>query len=164
MFRKATTPEHISQRVKDWCKAFAGSEPFYVNTGNGPPTFCHLNAASESIRTGADIVPGWVIWEGGFILEAECHSIILLDGNYIDPTRQEDGELRVLFVPDVKNNPSFFQGENIFSYHNLIFPKKKPERSIRRVLRTDLNFHIVGKLDPESEMSKKILMVSDSLK
>lgn len=157
-----TTPKELTPRIRDWCLAFAGSEPFYISTGSFPKGFCYLNCAVIAITSPeASIVSGWVIWEAKHILEAEHHSILRMDEEFIDPTEQD--EKVVLFVPDVQNAPACFKGKEVHAYHNLIYPSIQTARKQLTVTTIDMEFEAAGPVRLAKEMAARVIQVHSSI-
>ena len=69
--------------------------------------YCLDNCEAEQIRTGCEIVYGWVIWENpkSRFIEAEFHAVVRKNGALLDITPRFDGERRVLFVEDKNRKP-----------------------------------------------------------
>jgi len=136
---KATTPRVISDRIKGFCKKATGNEPFYVDVNPlGVKSKCYFNCL-VSIKDiieekDAEIVWGWLVWEGAHMLELEHHSVLKLGDDYMDPTPTVDGEKKILFVPN--DIPPFLKAVRIpevkdsvltlgISYNNLIYPNSE---------------------------------------
>jgi DNA-directed RNA polymerase subunit E'/Rpb7 len=69
--------------------------------------YCLDNCEAEQIKTGSEIVYGWVIWQDKkhSFIEAEFHAVFKKDSKLIDITPRVDGEKKVLFVEDSKRVP-----------------------------------------------------------
>lgn len=100
-----TTPSRITPEIQRFCGTVSSSAPRYVSVD--APTDakfgeCHLNVARYVDQQGGDALRGWAIWEiPGMLLQAEFHSIwISPTGAEVDVTPHEDGEDRILFLPD----------------------------------------------------------------
>ena len=146
-FAPQTTPTQISDRIIAFGRKLTGGtrEPFYVSVKPvGQPLRCYQNCA-HFVRENpeAKIVYGWIFWEAGWILEAEHHAIIQMpNGDYLDVTRQLDGESKVLFQPhDLPPEFSISEKDGRvlmdgLVYRNVIHPLSSTER--RRMTTLDL--------------------------
>lgn len=100
-----TTPEEITEEIEEFCeKVSPGQTPFYVTVapreGCGPRR-CFLNVPEVIAREGGEMICGWTIWQGKFLLDAEFHGVWRTpDGKYVDVTPKPDGETTILFLPD----------------------------------------------------------------
>ncbi|MEG2312584.1 hypothetical protein, partial [Brevundimonas sp.] len=70
--------------------------------------WCHFNVAEQINRAGGSRQHGWMIWYHETHLSAEFHSVWVNDaGDYIDLTPRVDGEVEILFLPDMVTGIGF---------------------------------------------------------
>jgi hypothetical protein len=98
----------------------------YKTSGFSPEiNNCHINNMVQCHLKGGSIQFGWVIWENQVLefTEAMFHSVWRnRDGKLIDITPRQDGEKKILFVPDPKREVSWTTYESkqaLKSYDNV---------------------------------------------
>jgi hypothetical protein len=100
-----TTPKKLNRQVIDFCRTINNEDPQYVLVfPSQKSTFrnCFNNVLSYVQERGGEVVYGWVIWlKKNVFIEAEAHAVWRdPDGDLIDITPHEDGERKIVFLPD----------------------------------------------------------------
>jgi hypothetical protein len=123
--RDTTTPTKVTPEIIELCQSIQGSQPppYYVNVRpvSGAYNEC-INHVNDMVKAnGGSVLIGWIIWEWAYTLvEAELHAIwVTPTGEQIDISPKQDGEKRILFLPDPDRK----------------FPEKAREPNRRRALR-----------------------------
>ncbi|GCD53371.1 hypothetical protein [Acetobacter pasteurianus] len=105
------TPEAPFYRnVKALINDLDGQEAIYIPVESHPTakvSECFWNVDKLVKDHGGTPVYGWCIWDWpGYYARAEHHCIWRMpDGRLVDPTPKEEGDQRILFVPDEKATP-----------------------------------------------------------
>lgn len=100
-----TTPAEISPEILDFCsKLVPDSAPQWIGHtafSGAQISSCYENVEALIHNRGGSTLLGWIIWEWpGIVLEAEFHAVWQApDGDLVDPTPKQDGERRILFLP-----------------------------------------------------------------
>jgi hypothetical protein len=109
---KPTTPKKISGAIKSFLrKSGLNSKPTYLpfiyKSDQYLAKKCLDNSKHATLNGLGDTVFGWMIWEDkrNKFIEAEFHSVILIDGKLVDITPRVDKEPKVMFVPDYNREP-----------------------------------------------------------
>ncbi len=100
---QTTTPTEISGSVRKFCAEISRERPFFVDFIDYGlrQSWCHLNVALLVEKYGGTYVPGWAIWTGPGVFDAEHHAVWRKqDGTFEDVTPRVDGEKQILFLPD----------------------------------------------------------------
>ena len=102
---RATTPKAITDEVLNFCKSIrSDTTPLLVAVQPDEHAIanrCHTNVPAYIEENGGSKANGWTIWEARYWLEAECHcNWADPAGTTIDITPKDDGESRILFLPD----------------------------------------------------------------
>jgi len=109
---------------------------FFKDAGlNGKPSFlefseiaseyhakyCLDNCEAEQLRTGCEIVYGWVIWQDKkhSFIEAEFHAVVKNNDKLVDITPRVDGEKNILFVEDKTRVPKRIDNHTWRSWTNI---------------------------------------------
>ena len=115
-----TTPKTITPKIANLCTALVGSgaQPVFVPV---QPVKHEIDDCYGAVETtvgtsGGAIVYGWNVMEWPFtLLEAQFHAVWqTLTGNLVDVSPKEDGETRILFLPDPGRR---FLGKRIDSHY-----------------------------------------------
>jgi len=74
----------------------------YQDTQGYKRGYCFFNVLKRIETNGGGIQHGWTVWESPRkFIQGEFHAVwVHPDGSYIDITPKEDGEERILFIPD----------------------------------------------------------------
>ena len=126
-----TTPTQIDASVITFCEEISPLPPLYLELDEPQGmklSDCFNNVAKHVASNGGNIQHGWIIWyaEGQFI-EAEFHAVwVDADGAFQDITPKNDGEKRILFLPD-----------DTLEWNKNVIPNK------RKALRDDPLVHLV---------------------
>ena len=98
-----TTPLKVNGDIRKFCERISRHKPVFVDyTEYGcRPNWCHMNVGILVEKLGGQCLPGWLIWASSKMIDAVHHSVWHSpDNTLVDPTPKEDGEQRVLFLPD----------------------------------------------------------------
>ena len=99
----AKTPLKVNSDIRRFCATISTSRPVYIDyTELGlMPNWCHLNVALLTEMRGGKYVSGWLISKSSVMIDAVHHGVWLSpDHTLVDATPKDDGEQRVLFLPD----------------------------------------------------------------
>jgi len=107
LFQKnfTTSPRRISPAILSLCQEInPDAEPVVVpvkpDTG-AIPSECFYNVTERIKRDGGSMVYGWTIWEWSRVfIEAEHHAVWEKDGELLDITPKQNGERKIVFLPD----------------------------------------------------------------
>jgi hypothetical protein len=100
-----TTPLEITTEIRAACRSICDEEPEWVavrpRIGSSIGE-CFANAERLVKYRGGSVITGWLIWHWpGVLIHAEHHGVWRsYDGELVDVTPHEDGETRILFLPD----------------------------------------------------------------
>lgn len=102
---EVTTPATITPAIREFAHELTGNQPLYLAVRPEPfslATRCFPNVSQKIKFDGGDIAFGWIIWEWpNAYLDAEFHGVWKSPaGELVDVTPYQDGETRILFVPD----------------------------------------------------------------
>lgn len=112
------TPNSITRDIARLCREASRSEsPVYVPLvpdDNAIPNMCFPNVSRVVAEMGGSVLHGWRIWEWTSVLvEAEFHAVWRRpDESLVDITPEENGERRILFLPDASKR---FEGVQVDS-------------------------------------------------
>lgn len=103
--RFTTTPPTISDPILRLCREISPShKPGYVTVAPEPDakiSECFGNVEAKVKAAGGSILYGWSIWMWPRVfIEAEHHAVWQNGDDLIDVTPHENGERRILFLPD----------------------------------------------------------------
>lgn len=104
--RNTTTPSKVSRDITHLCNLVSpGEKPKYVKVVPDKDSLisdCFPNVERVIKKKGGSIVYGWIVWEWPKVsVEFEFHGVWLTPENkLIDVTPYQDGEKRILFLPD----------------------------------------------------------------
>jgi hypothetical protein len=155
----STTPKRANGQVGALCRLISREKPEYLETGTGKSGCCYLTCLEYYLKNpGTELVPGWVIWEGPGIVEAEHHTVIRENGKLRDLTAPFDKEDKVLFLPD-SDHPATFENGHFQSYENVI--KKRREKFLKKPTHTenplDFSLAVVGTPKMSEEIKQHFL-------
>ncbi len=109
MILNSTTPKTVSEAIKVFCADIDSAQPpIYVPVRPDPTAAinsCFGSVSNFVSRGGGSIQYGWIIWAGSkqLFLEAEFHAVWVSPFyEMIDITPKIDGEVNILFLPDMK--------------------------------------------------------------
>lgn len=108
MNNTTTTPSKLTDQIVAFCREIdPTAEPEYIDvtpSPNGMVKECFETTDAHVAVNGGTVQHGWIIWETpGILLDAEFHAVWCdSNGQLIDVTPKEDGETRILFLPDSK--------------------------------------------------------------
>lgn len=103
-------------------KLGSGTTPVWVpvRPGKGAlPSECFFNVPKHIEKNGGGIRYGWTIWQcANLFIEGELHAVwVSPGGELIDVTPKDDGETRILFVPDDRQK---FEGRRVLNFYHAI--------------------------------------------
>jgi hypothetical protein len=113
------TPFSISSAMRRLASELVpGGAPVYVPVrpaGGSREHECFANAAAHAAAHGGQVVYGWALWEWPTVMvEGEFHAVWRSPGgDLVDVSPREDGEARVLFLPDPSRTHDGRQVDNI---------------------------------------------------
>ena len=83
--------------------------------------YCLDNCEAEQLKTGCEIIYGWVIWQNKNMnfIEAEFHAVVKKENEFIDITPRVDGEKKILFVQDTTRIPERIDNHTWNSWTNI---------------------------------------------
>ncbi|WP_437191365.1 hypothetical protein [Planctomicrobium sp. SH527] len=98
-------PAQTTEEIKGFCSTIVADQlPYYVKVRPVPdavPNNCHMNVKQHIDEYGGTSMSGWIDWQSPLLLQAEFHTNwISPDGEIVDITPKEEGESRILFLPD----------------------------------------------------------------
>jgi SEC-C motif len=103
---RSTTPARVTEKILRLCRKISpNQQPIFVPVKpwrRACASLCFYNTRDKVAQDGGSVQYGWIIWETpGVLIEAEFHAIwISPQTEYIDITPKEDGERKILFLPD----------------------------------------------------------------
>jgi hypothetical protein len=106
MMVNCTTPGEVTHEIRDFCRSIdPTASPCFVDVKPAPdalPRNCFYNTKGYVAQCGGSVQYGWIIWEApSVLLEAEFHAVWRdPEGKLLDVTPKEDGETRIVFLPD----------------------------------------------------------------
>lgn len=101
-----TTPQEVTDQILEFCRSIdSTTSPRFVDvkpSGHAVLSECFDNTERQVFQLGGSVQYGWTIWETpGVLLDAEFHAIWRdQNGTLVDITPKDDGETRILFLPD----------------------------------------------------------------
>lgn len=123
---KSTTPKKVSGAIKRFLNdAGLDGRPSYLEFTETAPEYwakyCLDNCEAERLKTGCEIIYGWMIWQDKkeSFIEAEFHAIVKTDGKFVDITPRVDGERKILFVEDLAKIPERIDAHTWRSWDNI---------------------------------------------
>jgi len=100
-----TTPRKVTSAILSLCNEINPAETL-VEVPVRPDkdaivSECFNNVSEKVNREGGNLLYGWTIWEWPRVfIEAEHHAVWEKDGKLVDITPKDNGERRILFLPD----------------------------------------------------------------
>jgi hypothetical protein len=101
-----TTPSGINKHVRTLRDRIASPfEPVFLQVktrADARSAECFEATANHVAELGGSSVVGWQVWEWpGILIEGEFHAVWKSpDGELLDVSRKDEGEQRILFIPD----------------------------------------------------------------
>lgn len=107
-----TTPRKITSAILLLCKEINPSEtPVEVPVHPDRDAIvseCFNNVSGKVHSEGGSLLYGWTIWEWSRVfVEAEHHAVWEKDGELVDITPKDNGESKILFLPDPSRTYDF---------------------------------------------------------
>ena len=107
-----TTPNALNAQIASFCGTLSSETPQFISVTedvHGLYGWCSIGVQRKVQADGGAAVFGWTIWQwAGLFLNAEFHSVWRSPaGKLEDITPKPQGELQILFVPDL-NHPADF--------------------------------------------------------
>jgi len=120
---KVRTPRTIHKFVLELVeKIGSGFSPIWVQVRPAKgalPGECFFNVPEQIKIKGGGIRYGWTVWQcANLFIEGEFHAVwVSPQGDLFDPTPKDDGETRILFVPDDRQT---WQGIRVPNIHHAL--------------------------------------------